>query len=704
MTETFPRLKQLDTPAPIVEARTSSRTYHGIQLDDPYFWLKDPNYPNTQDPDVLAYLKAENEYFDQFLTPHKALVEKLFEEFKGRVDETDRSVPYVKNGYEYRYEYRQGDNYPTYLRKRLGSDEEMVIIDVPALAKDYDYFVLGDWTVSPDNRLLAYTVDTSGDERYTTVVKDLTTNEILPVDLNDMGGTVEFTPDSKGIVYDKLSADRWFTESINLRRLNPSADEDIDSVLFTESDPKYFLSYYFTSDDRWLVKTSETGGTNEVAIIPADDLSAEPIVLVSKADGIRAELDAAHEQLFMLVNDEHVNSRLVRIDAQSLSQKASDRSQWLSLIAGSDRQYLTGFQTFNDFIAIALSIDGVEHVQLHNFDGELIQQLSFPEAARSVGLGANPEFEQHHLRVNYESMITPDTVFDYQVDTQDLITRKVKQIPSGYNPEDYITERLMAPARDGASIPISIVYHKDFKRDGQAPMSLYAYGAYGSGISPNFSIDRISLLDRGFSFAYAHVRGGDEMGYQWYLDGKLDKRMNAFTDFIDVAEFLIDQQYVSKGNISIAGRSAGGEMMGAMTVQAPELWRSVSLVVPFVDVLNTMLDETLPLTPPEWQEWGNPIKDKQAFEFIQSYSPYDNIVAREYPPMLVTGGLNDPRVTYWEPAKWNAKMRATKTDQNLLVMRMNMGAGHFANSGRYGRLKDRAEEYAFQLLAHGITQ
>jgi oligopeptidase B len=334
----------------------------------------------------------------------------------------------------------------------------------------------------------------------------------------------------------------------------------------------------------------------------------------------------------------------------------------------------------------------------------IAHEISLPEKVASVSLGNNPEFSQKKIRIRYESMITPDSIYDYAVTSKILNLRKVRDIPSGYDKSHYQTERIMADARDGTKVPVSIVYKKGFKQDGSQPLYLYAYGAYGSGITPDFSANRLSLLDRGFAYAYAHVRGGDEMGYQWYLDGKLDKRTNTFNDFIDVAQHLIKQQYVAKGNISIEGGSAGGELMGVVINQAPELWRSVTLAVPFVDVLNTMLDATLPLTPPEWSEWGNPLISKEVFECIQSYSPYDNIQAKEYPPMLVTGGLNDPRVTYWEPAKWTAKMRATKTDNNLLVMRINMGAGHFSNTGRYGRLKDYAEEYAFAVIAHGIKQ
>lgn len=704
MPESYPRLQSLAVQAPTVEARPEDVTHHGITVVDPYKWLKDPSYPDTDDPEVLGYLNAENDYFKAFLTPHQALVDKLFEEFKGRLNETDTSVPFIQNGYEYRWEFKPGNDYRTRIRKNLATGEESVYLDEQALAEGQDYFVLGGWDISPDNKLLAYAVDTSGDERYTAVVKNLETGEVLPIDLRNIRGGVDFTADGTGIIYGQLNAERWSTDSINVRQLSTEDEDVVDNIIFSEDDPSYFLGSYSTLDNKWVVKYSGRGSNNEITVLPMDQLDAEPVTLVSKADNVEASVVSAHGNLYLLVNDEHVNYRLVKIDASTYGPELADKSKWTTLIAGSDAQYLTGLRAFNDHLVLQLSVNGVEQIQIRDFDGQLIDQIEFPESVYSAGIGVNAEFTQSHVRINYESMVTPDTVFDYQIADKTLVTRKVKEIPSGYNPDDYRTERLMAPARDGAMVPISIVYHKSFAKDGKAPMHLYAYGAYGAGMSPSFSAERISMLDRGFSFAIAHVRGGDEMGYQWYLDGKLKKRMNAFHDFIDVADYLVEQQYTSAGNISISGRSAGGKMMGAMTIQAPDMWRSVILAVPFVDVLNTMLDESLPLTPPEWQEWGNPIASKEDFEFILSYSPYDHIEAREYPPMMVTGGLNDPRVTYWEPAKWTARMRANKTDNNLVVMRMNMGAGHFANSGRYGRLKDRAEEYAFQLIAHGITE
>ncbi|NNC99554.1 MAG: S9 family peptidase, partial [Gammaproteobacteria bacterium] len=433
-------------------------------------------------------------------------------------------------------------------------------------------------------------------------------------------------------------------------------------------------------------------------VLPANNVFAEPTRMVSREAGFTQSIDHAHQHFYILANDTHKNFRLARVNDQNPAHE-----NWQTLEEGSDKVYLLGLQTFDSFIALKARDSGLENIRIRDYRGDQ-HKIAFPESVFSASIGVNRQFNQDFLRVGYESMITPETVFDYTPGKRSLLTRKVQKIPSGYDKSQYQTERVMVKARDGVMVPVSLVYKKGFIRDGSHPMHLYAYGAYSATVTPGFSTTRLSLLDRGFSFAIAHVRGGSMMGYQWYLDGKLEKRTNTFNDFVDVAKSMVQQNYVTAGNISASGRSAGGELMGAVTIQAPELWRSVTLGVPFVDVLNTMLDASLPLTPPEWKEWGNPIDSAEAFDLIRSYSPYDNIVAREYPPMMVTGGVNDPPVTYWEPAKWTAKMRSTKTDDNLLVMRINMGAGHFANSGRYGRLRDYAEEFAFMLLAHGIKK
>ena len=694
--ESFVRLPQLEAKAPQAMAKTYQVEYHGLTLTDDYHWLRDQGYPDVNDKPVLDYLKAENDYYAKFLAPHKTLVDTLFEEFKGRVDEADTAVPWQKNGYEYRWYFQAGKEYRIWVRRKLGSDDEHVFIDENQLAEGHEYFSLGDWDISPDNSHLAYSVDTDGSERSIIKIKNLNTNNYLQDELTDAAGSVLFSQDNKGLIYSQLEGDKWRTISVNLHVIGDKQPQD--TVLLSENDESFFLDFYLTSSADYLVIQTGNSITNEVSVIAMADLNQTPQQLNKREQNFLLQVDHGNEYFYLLANDTHTNFRLAKVqDSHPIY------SNWQDVIGGSDVRYVKGIQAFKDYLVVEQSVQGIESISILP-NQQLSYEIPLPEKVASVSLGSNPEFNQKHLRIRYQSMITPDSVYDFDLATRALNVRKIRAIPSGYDKSQYQTERIMADARDGTKVPVTIVYKKGFKKDATQPLYLYAYGAYGSGLEPDFSANRLSLLDRGFAYAYAHVRGGDEMGYQWYLDGKLDKRTNTFNDFIDVAKHLIDEGYVTQGNISIEGGSAGGELMGAVVNQAPQLWRSVNLAVPFVDVLNTMLDASLPLTPPEWSEWGNPLTSKETFEFIQSYSPYDNIQGKEYPPMLVTGGLNDPRVTYWEPAKWTAKMRATKIDNNLLVMRINMGAGHFSNTGRYGRLKDTAEEYAFALIAHGIVQ
>jgi len=669
--------------------------YHGRILSDPYNWLKDQGYPEIDDEPVLDYLNKENDYYYTFLEPHKDLVEKIFQEYKGRTDETETSVPFVSNGYEYRWYFKEGAEYRVRVRKNLETGEEQIHMDENALAEGHEYFVLGGLAISPDNNIMAYSVDTSGDERYETKFVDLRTGDYLPDTLTGVSGELLFSSDGSKIMYSALQKDRWKVSDIKIHTLGTSQDDD--TVIYHEDDEGYFPGFSKTSSEEFVLIGSSQGEVSETYYLPAD-FSGEPKLMVSRDAGFSYDVDHAHGDFYILANDTHKNFRLVKV-----SDKNPVQDNWETLIKGSDNSYLMGIQTFDDFIALKSRDKGYENIHIRGYNGTS-EKVKFAEDIYAVSLSNNPEFDQEHLRLSYQSMITPSTVLDYNLSDKSMETKKVRKIPSGYDKSQYETKRIMAPARDGEMIPVSIVYKKGFKQDGSHPMHLYGYGAYSSTVTPRFSTLRLSELDRGFVYAIAHVRGGSMMGYNWYLDGKLENRTNTFNDFVDVARFMAKENYTTKGNISISGRSAGGELMGAAVIQAPDLWRSVNLGVPFVDVLNTMLDESLPLTPPEWKEWGNPITDADAYNLIESYSPYDNITARDYPPMFVSGGLNDPRVTYWEPAKWTAKMRANKTDENLLVMRINMGAGHFSNSGRYGRLKDFAEETAFMLLAHGIDE
>ncbi|MFT5137120.1 MAG: oligopeptidase B, partial [Arenicella sp.] len=684
------RIKGIAAKPPVANRVDHLASHHGKELKDPYFWLRDPGYPKVDDEAVLNHLTAENAYYHEFLDPHADLVEKVFQEFKGRTDETEESVPYTENGYQYQWFYREGQEYRTRSRKNLESSAEQVFLDESALAEGHDYYDLGDWEIGPNNRYLAYSFNTAGDERYQVKIQDLETGEFLDDELNDVQGQVAFTADGKALIYALLEKDRWHSKHIKVHTIGQP--QSADTVLYREDDDGFFIGFDRTSSREYFVIASGQGEIQETYVVPTD-LSTKPVQLVSRDQAFQQNVDHAHGDFYIIANDTHKNGRLVKVSDQNPIYE-----QWQTLQSGSDDVYLLGIQTFAKFIALKSRDVGLDKIHIRSYEGESYS-IDFPETVFTASIGLNSEFDQDFVRLNYESMITPDTIFDYALVDKKLRPRKVKKIPSGYDKSDYVTERVMAPARDGVLVPVTLVYKKGFKKDASQPMWLYGYGAYSATITPRFDTLVLSALDRGFSYAIAHVRGGSMLGYQWYLDGKLEKRTNTFNDFVDVANYLVKEKYVAAGNISASGRSAGGELMGAVTIQAPQMWRSVNLGVPFVDVLNTMLDATLPLTPPEWAEWGNPITDPAAFDFIQSYSPYDNIEARDYPPMFVSGGLNDPRVTYWEPAKWTAKMRHTKTDDNLLVQRINMGAGHFANTGRYGRLKDYAEEYVFMFLA-----
>ena len=688
------RLIELETAAPVAKQVPFVATYHGRTLSDPYHWLKDQGYPTVDDKPVISYLEEENAYYQQFLKPNAELVETVFQEFKGRTDEEETSVPYIVNGYEYQWFYRPGEEYRTRTRKNLKTGDEEIFLDETALASGNDYFVIGDWEISPDNRYLAYSYDTSGDERYQVKVKDLKTGQYLDDVLNDVEGELEFSSDGTKLMYALLEPDRWHSKNLKVHAFG--ADQSKDQTIYHEEDDGFFIGFGKTSSEEFLVIVSGQGELQESYVIPAD-FNAKPLQIVSRNDGFTQQIDHAHGEFYILANDTHKNFRLAKVSDEDPAQK-----NWQTLIEGSDQSYLLGMQVFDRFMVIKSRDLGLEKIHIRDYSGAS-HEVAFPEELFTANLGVNPEFSQDFVRLAYESMITPSTVYDYDLTDKTLVTRKVQNIPSGYDKSQYQSKRILATARDGAKVPISLVYKKGMKQDASQPVWLYGYGAYSATIAPGFSSGRLSALDRGFIYAIAHVRGGSMMGYNWYLDGKLKKRTNTFNDFVDAARHLVDEKYVAAGNISISGRSAGGELMGAAVIQAPELWRSVNLGVPFVDVLNTMLDASLPLTPPEWQEWGNPIDSAEDYALIESYSPYDNIEKREYPPMFVSGGLNDPRVTYWEPAKWTARMREMKTDNNLLVMRINMGAGHFSNSGRYGRLKDYAEEYVFMFRAHGIS-
>ncbi len=686
-------LSPAPTAPPQAARKPHSFTAHGVEIEDPYAWLRDPGYPEVKDPEILAHLEAENAYFHAVMAPRAALTETIFQELKGRIKEDDASVPAKDGAYLYRWRFAPGAQYRTWLRQPVAGGEEAVILDEPALAKGHDYFRLGDLEVSPDDTLLAWAADSDGSERYVVRIKALSSEELLDEAIPNTSGSVLWAADSKTLLYVELNENlRPFR--VRAHALGSPVAED--RVIYEEADDGFFVHIGETQSRAFLLIRAGDHVTSEVRLLPAAEPFAEALVVAPREAGHEYDLDHAGDRLFILTNDRHKNFRIVTAPVAT-----PGREHWQELIGPSDRHYLRGLEAFKDQLVVRERIDGLDQIRIRRHaDGEE-HYVAFPEASYAAGLGQNPEFAIDRLRLVYTSMVTPPTVFDYDLATRQLETRKVQEIPSGYDPERYVTKRLLATARDGTTVPISLVHAKDFPTDGSGALHLYGYGAYGMGMPPSFSTARLSLLDRGFAYAIAHIRGGDELGYHWYEDGKLDKRENTFNDFADCARHLIAEGYATEGGISISGGSAGGTLMGVSVNQEPALWRAAVAHVPFVDVLNTMLDDSLPLTPMEWPEWGDPITDQAAFELIRGYSPYDRISAQAYPPLLITAGLNDPRVTYWEPAKWAAKLRATKTDDNLLLLKTNMGAGHGGKSGRYESLHEVAEEYTFLLMAFG---
>jgi oligopeptidase B len=677
---------RLPTP-PVAEQRPYSYERHGETISDPWHWLRDPRYPEVDDPDVLAYLKAENAYFENWANGHRPLLDQLFEEMKARIKEDDSSVPLKDGDWLYWWAFKPGAQYRSWYRRAVGGGEDQVIFDEPAEAEGRDYFRLGALEVSPDGKLLATLADYDGSERFELRIRDLAAGKDIETVTKVGIGHPVWASDSAGVVFTEVN-ENWRSYRARFHRLGTPVEDDV--TLYEETEELGFSVGIGKSQDKTTIFVS-TGdnATSEVRFVGADD-PTQPLTLISARQEKREySVDAAHGKLWILTNDDHVNFRLAEADP-------AKPGEWRTVIAGSDSTYLTGVTSYREHLAISSRVEGLDQLRLRTYAGEELR-IPFAEASYSAFFHGNPEFAPDAYRLGYSSMVTPTTTYDYQLATGALEVLKVQEIPSGYDSSKYATERLTIAARDGAQVPVSIVYPKGFARDGQGKLFLYAYGAYGMAIPPVFNANRISLLDRGWACAIAHIRGGDDLGHQWFLDGKLTKRTNTFNDFVDVAKGLVEASYSRPGRIAINGGSAGGELMGAVVNSNPELWGAVIADVPFVDVLNTMLDDTLPLTPGEWPEWGNPITDEAAFRLIKSYSPYDNVKAQDYPPLLITGGLTDPRVTYWEPAKWAARLRATKTDSNLLLLKVNMGAGHGGKSGRWERLHEIAETYAFML-------
>lgn len=686
---------------PVAAKRAHSYTVHGITVEDPYDWLYDKSYPTVDDKAVLDHLKAENAYFEAHMAAQGPLTEALFTEMRARIKEDDSTVPQKDGDWIYWSEFEEGAQYRKHWRKPVAGGEPQLLIDENELAEGLEYFRLGAASVSQNGRFLAFSTDTNGSERYTARIKDLQTGELLPDELTNLRGGLTWVMGDTALVYGP-STEEWRTLEAKLHVIGTPATSDV--TLYREEDQSFGVGAGLSAQEDWLIIATGDNETSEVRLVPAANPTATPILVKPRRKGVEYNVDVRDGALWVWTNDDHINFRLARATLEA-------PGDWQTVIAGSDDFYLTDFELHKDFFVTEGRLDGLDQIQLRSYaDPAKVTPITFPEPSYTAGLSNNPEYDMKKLRLAYQSMVTPSTVYDYDVATGALKTLKTQEIPSGYDPSRYVSQRLMIAARDGTMVPVSIVMRKDRAEilkqagiEGPGPLHLYAYGAYGYAVPPGFSTTRLSLVDRGFAYAIAHIRGGDDLGRRWYLQGKLFERMNTFNDFVDVGRGLIAQGYTAEGKVTASGGSAGGELMGAIINQDPSQYGAIVAHVPFVDVVNTMLNEKLPLTPGEWQEWGNPITDKAAFAYMLAYSPYDQVVARDYPPMLVTAGLNDPRVTYWEPAKWVAKLRELKTDDNLLLLKTNMGAGHGGQSGRWNSLKETAEEYAFILWQMGMA-
>jgi oligopeptidase B len=695
-----------DIKPPVAAKKPHSYTHHGITIEDPYDWLYDKSYPVVDDKEVLDHIKAENAYFEARMGAQAPFTEALFTEMRARIKEDDSTVPQKDGDYIYWSEFEEGAQYRKHWRAPAVGDKAdaakaELLIDENALAEGHEYFRLGAASISQNGRYLAYSTDTNGSERYTARIKDLQTGEHLPDVLENLRGDLVWVANDTALVYGP-STEEWRTLEAKLHVIGQPAASDV--TLYKEEDQSFGVGTGLSAQEDWLIIATGDNETSEVRLVPAANPTAPAILVKPRSKGVEYSVDIRDGELWVWTNDDHINFRLAKA-------KLETPGDWQTVIAGSDDFYLTGFELYKDFFVTEGRLDGLDQIQLRQYaDPAKITPVTFPEASYTAGLSNNPEYDVSKLRLAYQSMVTPSTVYDYDVKTGALTTLKTQEIPSGYDPSLYVAERVTITARDGTQVPVSVMMRKDRAEilkqagiEGPGPLHLYAYGAYGYAVPPGFSTTRLSLVDRGFAYAIAHIRGGDDLGRRWYLQGKMFERTNTFNDFVDAGRGLIAKGYTAEGMVTASGGSAGGELMGAIINQDPKQYGAIVAHVPFVDVLGTMLNEKLPLTPGEWQEWGNPITDKAAFAYILSYSPYDQVVAKAYPPMLVTAGLNDPRVTYWEPAKWVAKLRELKTDDNLLLMKTNMGAGHGGQSGRWNSLKETAEEYAFILWQMGMA-
>lgn len=674
---------------PIAKQQPHKLVKHGDERIDNYFWLR-----QEEDPEVIAYLKAENAYTEAIMAPTEQLQKDLYTEILSRIKETDLSVPYRKDDYYYYSRTEEGKNYAIYCRK-LGSLDapEEVILDQNELAEGHEYFTLGLLKISPNHQILAYSVDTTGAEQYTLYFLNLATKQLYSEAIANTYYSCAWGNDNQTFFYTKIdSTNRPF--QLWRHSLGDESKEDV--LVYQEDDESFFLGVGKSRSEDYIFLELGSQVTSEVHFLAANQPRGEFQVIHPRQPGMEYGVEHHSTRFYIVTNDGAINFKLMVTPVEKPTKE-----NWQTIIPHREDIMLSGVSVFADHLIIFERKAGLPTVRVQKLSTGEEHELSFPEPTYSVYEGNNPEFNTTTWRFNYSSLLTTSSVFDYDLETRERELKKEQEVLGNYDRTKYVSQRLMATAADGTQVPISLVYKRGIQPNGQNPLLLTGYGSYGYSYPASFSSIRLSLLDRGVIYAIAHVRGGEEMGRKWYENGKFLHKKNTFTDFIACAEYLIAQQWTASNRLVITGGSAGGLLMGAVINMRPDLFFAVVADVPFVDVVTTILDTSLPLTVIEWEEWGNP-NDETYYHYMKSYSPYDNVEAKDYPHLLILAGLNDTRVKYWEPAKWTAKLRAMKTDNNLLLLKTNMGAGHGGASGRYESLKEVAFEYAFLLDCLGL--
>ncbi len=697
--------RALEIEPPVSEQRPVDIEQVGRTRTDEYQWLKDDRWQEVMrdtsilDADIRAHLEAENAYYEAVMAPTEALQETLYSEMRGRIKEDDSSVPSRDGEFFYYMRYREGGQYPVFARRPTGDDglisgEEQIILDGDAEAEGLEYYNLRAVEHSPDHRYLAYAVDTNGSEMYEVRVRDLDTGEDVATITEEGYGSIVWANDASTLYW------VWRDENSRPRRLYRQAfDSDEAELVYEETDPGFFMGVGKTDGDTWIVLSTSAHTTSEIRLFDANDPAAEPILVAERETDVEYDVTEAGGRIFIRTNLDGA------VDFKLMSAPLDDprRENWEEFAPHRPGTLMNRVLGFENWLVRLESTNALPRIVIQNLESGEDHEIGFEEEAYSLGVSGGYEYATDTLRFTYSSPSTPSQTWQYDMTSRERELLKEQEIPSGHDAENYVVERISVAARDGAQVPVTILRHRDTPVDGSAPLLLYGYGSYGISMPASFSTSRLSLVDRGMIYAIAHIRGGMDKGYQWYLDGKLDQKTNTFNDFVDAGRALVDQGYTSEGRIVSHGGSAGGLLVGAAMNQDPALFAGVIGDVPFVDVLNTMSDESLPLTPPEWPEWGNPLTDEAAYDYILSYSPYDQISEQDYPHLLATGGLTDPRVTYWEPAKWVARLRDRRTDDGLTLLRTNMGAGHGGASGRFDSLRELAQNYAFALMAVGLA-